>query len=106
MSRPARDPAPRMGVYRITHVPSGRTLLGWSVHLDAILNRTRFELQTGTCRHKALQADWQQSGPGTLTFEVLDELTPTTPEARPHDDLRELLTLWQETLNIPIQLRY
>lgn len=96
---------PRPGIIRITHVPSGRTHLNCSTDAPALLNRTRFELQTGTHRVPALQRDWNTDGPDSLTFELLDELPPSrtgtrTPAAL-RDDLKELLTLWQETLNIP-----
>lgn len=99
-------PPPRMGVYRIVHAPSGRTLLGWSVNLGAILNRTRFELQYGAYQNRALQADWNADGPAAFTFDILDELTVDHPAERPHDDLKELLALWQEKLTIPPQQQY
>lgn len=99
-------PKPRMGVYRIVHTPSGRTFLGWSVNLTAILNRTRFELQHGSHKHRALQTDWKTDGEDAFTFEILDELKVENPADRPHDDLKELLTLWQEKLNIPPDQQY
>ncbi|THF85934.1 GIY-YIG nuclease family protein [Deinococcus sp. KSM4-11] len=98
-------PTPRPGIYRILHVPSGRSLLGSSVNVDALLNRTRFELQTGTHRHPALQRDWTADGSEGFTFEVLDVLTmdlPGDPSLTPlNDDLKELLRLWQEKLDLP-----
>lgn len=99
-------PAQRLGVYRVTHTPSGRTLLGYSVNLNAILNRTRFELQHGSCQTRAMQADWNADGADAFTFEVLDELKVDHPADRPHDDLKELLNLWQEKLNLPAQQQY
>ncbi|GHF47444.1 hypothetical protein HNQ07_002785 [Deinococcus metalli] len=100
-------PTPRPGVARVTHVPSGRSLLVPSVNVDAFLNRTRFELMTGTHRHAALQRDWTGDGAAAFTFDVLDTLTPgdATP-ATLRDDLEELLTLWQEKLNRPAALCY
>lgn len=99
-------PQPRMGVYRITHTPSGRTLLGWSMNLNAILNRTRFELQHGSHQNRALLADWKADGADAFTFEILDELKLDRPTDRPLDDLKELLTLWQEKLHIPPAQQY
>lgn len=105
----ALQPTTRAGVYRVTHGPSGRTALGRSLNVDAFLNRLRFELQTGSHRQAHLQRDWNADGASTFTFEVLDELPPTpgaATRANLDDDLKELLTLWQEKLHIPPALRY
>lgn len=104
--RQYKDFTPRMGVYRITHLPSERTLLGYSTHVEGMLNRIRFQLEFGNHTNKAMQNDWQASGPESFTFEVLDELKPKNPGDEPVDDLKELLQLWQEKLNIPPPLRY
>ncbi|WP_309573269.1 GIY-YIG nuclease family protein [Deinococcus sp.] len=103
-------PTSRPGIYSIAHVPSGRTFLGYSVNVDAILNRTRFELQTRTHRHVALQGDWTAPGPEAFVFGVLDILTVEPGGHRPRspltDDLKELLILWQEKLNLSPDCRY
>lgn len=106
MTRAYKGFTPRMGVYRVTHVPSGRTLLGHSTHVEGLLNRFRFQLTHGSHVNRAMQRDWQATGPDSFTFEVLDDLTPTTPGEEPVDDLKELLSLWQEKLNIPPGLQY
>ncbi|UBV41916.1 GIY-YIG nuclease family protein [Deinococcus taeanensis] len=98
--------APRPGVYRVTHRPSGRTLLGVSADASASLNRVRFELQHALHRAPALQRDWKQDGPAAFTFEVLDSLQPTDAGAPSHADLKELLALWLENLNLPSHQRY
>lgn len=97
---------PRMGVYRIVHAPSGRILLGQSTHVEGMLNRVRFQLQLGVHTNRAMQRDWQEHGPESFTFEVLDELKPEHPGDEPVDDLRELLALWQERLNILPERQY
>ncbi|MBB6018095.1 GIY-YIG nuclease family protein [Deinococcus radiopugnans] len=99
--RQYKDFTPRMGIYRVSHLPSGRTLLGHSLHLEGMLNRIRFQLQNGLHPDKAMQADWKADGPDAFSFEVLDEITPKNPGDEPVDDLKELLTLWQEKLNLP-----
>ncbi|MBZ9751026.1 GIY-YIG nuclease family protein [Deinococcus sp. HMF7604] len=97
---------PRMGVYRITHLPSGRTLLGSSVHVEGLLNRIRFQLELGGHRHAQMQRDWAADGPAQFRFEVLDDLQPQHPGDEPLDDLKELLALWEEKLNLPAGQRY
>ncbi|CAM3209564.1 hypothetical protein DESA109040_02895 [Deinococcus saxicola] len=42
---------------RITHMPSGRILLGQSLHLEGMLNRIRFQLQNGLYPNRVIQAD-------------------------------------------------
>ncbi|ADV67993.1 GIY-YIG nuclease family protein [Deinococcus maricopensis] len=99
---------PVMGIYAVRHAPSGRTLLGCSPHVQGMLNRTRFQLQLGAHPNAALQRDWNACA-DDLQFEVLDELTPDP--ARPAeydytDDLRELLALWHDRLNLAPHQRY
>lgn len=100
-------PTARPGIYRVTHLSSGRSLLGASVNVDASLNRMRFELQTGTHRHAILQHDWTADGPDAFEVTVLDTLAPgdVTP-ATLRDDLAELLILWQENLETSLSCRY
>lgn len=100
MTRPYKGFTPRLGLYRIVHHRSGRTLIGYSTHLIGTLNRHRFQLDLGNHPNRALQQDWKADGPGGFTCEVLDELTPLRPEADPTDDLRELLGLWRENLGL------
>ncbi|GGL18712.1 GIY-YIG nuclease family protein [Deinococcus radiotolerans] len=97
---------PRPGIYRVQHLTSGRSLLGSSVDAPAYLNRVRFELQLGSHRHPGLQRDWVQDGPDAFTFEVLDELKPDAAGRVSPDDLKELLSLWQEKLNVSPQPSY
>ena len=97
---------PRPGIYCVRHLASGRSLLGSSVDAPAYLNRVRFELQLGHHRTPALQRDWGQDGPAAFTFEVLDELKPDATGRVSPDDLKELLALWQEKLNLSPQQSY
>ena len=104
--RKYKDFTPRMGIYRITHTPTGRTLLGQSTHVQGMLNRIQFQLQAGMHTNKSMQRDWNEHGPDSFTFEILDELKPKNPGDEPVDDLKELLALWQEKLNIPPEQQY
>jgi len=70
---------PKAGVYRITHLPSGRTLLGASGHAQAILNRISWQLEmkvpsiqrVNSHTLTAVPCDWESDGQTTFVFEVL-----------------------------------
>ncbi|AKU93208.1 GIY-YIG nuclease family protein [Vulgatibacter incomptus] len=99
---------PRMGVYAIRHLPSGRTLLGWSPHLQGNLNRHRFQLVLGNHPLKALQGDWLRDGADAFAFEILDELEPhpDRPGEVPEDDLAALEAMWRERLGLNEETTY
>jgi hypothetical protein len=97
-----------MGVYAVRHLPSGRTLLGWSRHLEGILNRHRFQLGAGMHPKKVLQADWLRDGAGSFAFEILDEIEPL-PDRQggdPDADLAELEALWRDRLGLTEETTY
>lgn len=98
--RQDRDLTPRMGLYRVMDLSSGRTPLGHSLHLKETLSRGCFQLQDGLHPDKAMQADWKADGPDAFSFEILDEITLQHPGDEPVDDLKELLTPWQEKPNL------
>jgi hypothetical protein len=88
-----------MGIYRVHNTTNGRSLVGRSVDLPAILNRERAQLRLGVHRNAALQRDWNQLGPEAFVFEVLDTLTaPDVPDYDPAEDLKVLEALWLERL--------
>lgn len=105
-SRRSKVFAPTAGVYRVTHLPSGRSLLGASGHAQGILNRIRWQLETRVSSifpvngHalKAVQRDWNADGAAAFRFEVLDELAPDSSGETNRADLEELLALWRERL--------
>ena len=89
------------GVYRVTHRPSGRTLLGTSPDAPAMLNRIRAQLGMNSHPKKQLQRDWESDCEEAFEFEVIDLLPPPDdPGADISDDLQTLLELWQEKLQI------
>ncbi|MFC4456166.1 GIY-YIG nuclease family protein [Deinococcus sonorensis] len=113
-TRRAHTFTPRAGVYRITHLPSGRTLLGASMHAQGMLNRIQFQLTTRletpstiNGHHlKALQRDWTTDGEAAFRFEVLDELEPDASGGVAPDDLADLLNLWRAQLALPPESLY
>ena len=93
--------APRpMGVYRVRNTTNGKSLVGSSVNLPAILNRHRAQLGMGVHPNLALQKDWNELGPEVFEFETLDTLKPADqPDYDPSDDLRVLEEMWLEKLS-------
>ena len=89
-----------MGVYRVRNTRDGKSLVGESRDLPAILNRERAQLRLGVHRNAALQRDWNALGPESFAFEVLDtlEVPKDEPTYDPTADLRVLFALWLERL--------
>lgn len=95
------------GVYRVRHVPSGRTLLGSSRDAPAMLNRIQAQLRMRSHGNRSLQADWESDGPEAFVFEVVDLLPPSSePDHDPGDDLAMLEALWREKLELREEQRY
>jgi hypothetical protein len=100
--------APRqMGVYRVRNRVNGRSLIGASVDVPAMLNRQRFQLGIGGHPDRALQQDWKEFGPEAFEFETLDLLEPPQePGYDPAVDLRMLEQMWLEKLERPGERGY
>jgi hypothetical protein len=88
------------GVYQIRNTASGKSFVGASVNLPAILNRHRSELRAGGHRNRELQKDWDEFGAEAFEFEVLDTLAPQgRPDYDPSADLHALEGLWLDKLS-------
>ncbi len=89
------------GIFVVRHRPTGRSFIGRSEDLPAILNRHRAQLKMGSHPVKALQEDWNADSEESFEFEALDTLSPPESDAtwKPADDLRTLELLWFEKLN-------
>jgi hypothetical protein len=88
-----------MGVYRIWNKRSDRSLVGSSLNLPAILNRSRSELRLGGHRNRELQSDWNALGEEAFELEILDTLPPRDePGYDARRELKVLEDLWLERL--------
>jgi hypothetical protein len=88
-----------MGVYRVHNTRNGKSLVGTSKDLPAVLNSHRAQLRLEVHSNRELQKDWKEMGPEVFQFEILDTLTPPDrPEEDPSDDLRVLEALWLDRL--------
>ena len=87
------------GVYRVRNRVRGRSSVGSSVNLPGMLNRQRFQLQSGLHKDQELQRDWNELGPDAFEFEVLDVLKPKEgSDYDPTEDLAVLLEMWTERI--------
>src|SRR5574337_1121887 len=98
--REFKDTVPPMGVYRVRNIQNGKSLIGSSVNLPAVLNRHRAQLRMGRHSNSALQRDWNECGAAVFVFEVIDTLErPDRPDYDPTEDLQQLENLWLEKLS-------
>jgi hypothetical protein len=88
-----------MGLFRVRNIQNGKWLIGTSVNLPGILNRTRFQLEHGSHPNRALQQEWNELGADAFDIEILDTLKPSNePGYNPSADLRVLEEIWFERL--------
>ncbi|MCE9672296.1 GIY-YIG nuclease family protein [Myxococcus stipitatus] len=99
LKRGYKEKPPPMGVYAVRNRANGKVLVGASLNLPGMLNRIRFELETGMPRIPALLEDWRRHGAEQFSFDVLDVLEP--PEEPGVDlkaELQVLEALWLDRL--------
>lgn len=99
LSREYKETPRAMGIYRVLDTVNGKSLVGSTPDLPAMLNRQRTQLKMGGHRNRALQEDWLAHGEEAFRFEVLDTLEPSDePGADPAADLATLEALWLDKL--------
>ncbi len=64
-----------IGVYAITHLPSGRIYIGSSVRIEQRWQRHRQDLNAGVHHSSYLQRAWAKHGEAEFTFTLLLETT-------------------------------
>jgi hypothetical protein len=97
--RQYKETARPMGVFRVRHTTNGKSFVGSSVDLPAMLNRQQAQLRFGSHPNRALQKDWNELGGEAFAFEILDTLkAKDEPGYNPTADLRLLEELWLEKL--------
>ena len=89
-----------MGIFRVRNLVNGRSFVGSTANLPAMLNRQRAQLSMGRHPNRALQKDWDELGPDAFEFDVVDELIPRDqPNYDPTADLQALEELWLDRLS-------
>ena len=88
-----------MGVYRIRNTQNGKLYVGYSLDLQARINRQRAELKFGSHRNSELLGEWKSFGESSFEFEVLDELElDENSKADPVEELCILREMWVRKL--------
>ena len=88
-----------MGVFRVYNAANGKSFVGSSNDLPAMLNRQRFQLELGSHPNRELQRDWNECGADTFVIEVLDTLESSEESQTSRlDELRILEQMWLERL--------
>ena len=88
-----------MGVYRIRNTQSGKSYIGFSIDLQAGMNRQKAELKFGSHRNSELLEDWKSFGESCFQFEVLDVLEQDDKaQADPMEELRILSEMWMRKI--------
>jgi len=66
------------GVFLIRNITGDRVFVAAGQDLNGTINRHRFQLEQGIHSNQQLQEDWRRLGSKCFTFEVLDQLDPST----------------------------
>lgn len=97
IARRARDAFPAMGIYIIRDRESGRVLVASSRNVHASINRAQFELRLRSHSDKALQAEWDRSGPDRFCFEIVELLKERADPAFDYaDELRAFEEMYRD----------
>ena len=89
----------QMGVYRIRNTRNGKSYVGFSIDLQARINRQKTELKLGSHRNRELLDEWKSFGESSFEFVVLDELEhDENSKTNPLEDLRILCEMWVHKL--------
>lgn len=87
------------GVYCIKCNANGRMWIKSTKDMQSVKKRFEFFTETNTCPEMCMYAEWNQYGPETFSFAVLEELKKgeTQTEREFSDDIDALLQMWIES---------
>jgi hypothetical protein len=91
---------PRMGVFQIKNLESGKIFIGRGINVQGKLNSAKFQLKQGSHPVRELQNDYKKLGADKFSFDVLDYLDPKKDDLNYDytDDLKLLEQMWLEKL--------
>ena len=95
-AREFKERRPTPGIYAIRCATTGRRWVDSSPNLDAAQNSQFFQLRQRLHRNKDLQAEWNEQGEVSFSFEVLESLPEDTPQLNLRDLLAERKQAWAE----------
>jgi group I intron endonuclease len=87
------------GVFQVKNTANGKVLLGSSLDLQGPLNRHKFMLTIERHQNETLQKEWNEFGPETFVFEILEVVkVKDDPNFNLSDELTLLEQIWLEKL--------
>jgi hypothetical protein len=88
------------GIYRVTNTRSGKYLFNFAPNIQAKQNAFEFAVSSNTVFDNRLRRDWESSGAGVFSFEVLETLEKKKDQNQEQfiADLQALVKLWDEKL--------
>jgi hypothetical protein len=88
-----------MGVFQIKNLASGKILIDSGLNIHGKMNRCKFQLTLGSHMNRALQDDFNCTGSGNFTFEIIDYLKPGKDKETDYaNELKMLEEMWIEKL--------
>ncbi len=87
------------GIFSVRNTINGKMFIAASVDVDALVNRSKAELNFGSHINTALQKDWRTYGADSFEIEILDTLDPEKNATEvTAADVNELFGLWFDKL--------
>lgn len=87
------------GVFLIRNVGNDKVFLGVGLDLQGIVNRHKFQLMQGIHSNVQLQNDWDELGPESFAFEILEETNLSEhTQSKQQKELAFMEKLWLERL--------
>lgn len=93
-----RQMKPDMGIFMIRSNSSGKCYIENTQNLKAMINRIKFQLESGAHPNRELQKEWKDLGEANFTIEILENLEYDKDESKTDysDDLAILQMVWEE----------
>lgn len=90
----AKNHTVTMGVLSVKNNRNGKQYIQSSLNLEALVNRIKFELNSGLFNNTALQKDWTEPGSESFTFEFV---TIVPNEENPYINYRKEIQKAEKT---------
>ena len=84
-------------IYAVVCHSSGERWIGRALDLSTVQNRLWFTLRQGGYPHPALQAAWNQHGPGAFSLDIIERLEDEASAYVREGLLKERLSHWCST---------
>lgn len=91
---------PPMGIFIIKSKAGKKCYIEATNNLKGVINGAKFKLEAGAHPNRELQKEWNESGSGNFTIEILENLEYHKDESKTDysDELTLLQMTWEEKL--------